>query len=309
MSDPKVAVEFFNKHLPAKIKNIVDLNSIRLEKSSFIDDKLKQQSADLLFQTKFNSKPGYLYLLLEHQSQVEKLMPFRILKYMVAIIDQHLNKTKKEILPVVYPMVFYSGGKKYNYSTDLFDLFGTERKLAIDILYKPYPLIDLSQIPDAELEHNMQYGILAMVMKHAHDRKVTEFLKGFLKKLAPIKNNPEFGCIYEMLSYIIEVYDVTEDEFADIVRENLPIINERDIMSIAETYWQRGLNEGRQEGIQTGRREGVQKGETKALENVTIALRLFNQGQSIEQVSIITGLTIEQIKLLKEALENSVVQE
>ena len=34
---------------------------------------------------------AYIYLLLEHQSTPDRLMPFRMLKYICNIIDQHLK--------------------------------------------------------------------------------------------------------------------------------------------------------------------------------------------------------------------------
>src|SRR3990167_10807176 len=96
MSNTKVAREFFEQHLPSNIKKALDFTTLQIKKESFIDDKLKLQITDLLFSAEFNRQPGYLYLLVEHQSTPLKLMAFRILKYMVAIMDQHLNTTKKE---------------------------------------------------------------------------------------------------------------------------------------------------------------------------------------------------------------------
>ena len=48
MSHPKVIEEFFQKHLPRKIKKVIDFSSIKLQKESFIDDSLNLQIADLL---------------------------------------------------------------------------------------------------------------------------------------------------------------------------------------------------------------------------------------------------------------------
>jgi len=71
-------------------------------------------------------------------------MPFRILKYLVSIWDLYLKTNKKKSqLPLIYPMIFYTGFNRYNYSTCLFDLF-SDNKLAKDIFSNPYQLIDLS---------------------------------------------------------------------------------------------------------------------------------------------------------------------
>jgi len=92
MSNKNVATEFFMQHLPSEIKGQIQLNSLRLQRNSYIDDNLRMQVTDLLFNANFNREIGYIYLLVEHQSRPEKLMPFRVLKYMVAIMEDHLKK-------------------------------------------------------------------------------------------------------------------------------------------------------------------------------------------------------------------------
>ena len=93
MSNPEVVKEFFKKHLPLNIKTAINFETIKPQKDSFIGDNLKLQIAGLLFSAEFNGKPGYIYLLLEHQSVPDKLMAFRMLKYVVAIMEQHIKKT------------------------------------------------------------------------------------------------------------------------------------------------------------------------------------------------------------------------
>jgi len=151
LADKNVVQEFFTFHLPDKIKKNIDFSSIKLKKDSYISDNLREKIVDLLFQANFNNVIGYIYLLIEHQSQPEKFMPFRILKYMMAIMEDHLHSTKDSTLPIIYPMIFYSGDRSYNYSTDLFDLF-SDRNLAREILYQPYQLINIHQIPHKQLE-------------------------------------------------------------------------------------------------------------------------------------------------------------
>ena len=66
MAKPQVIKEFFNGYLPAEIKKHIDINSIQLQKESFINDKLRMQITDLLYTAKFGNEQGYLYLLIEH---------------------------------------------------------------------------------------------------------------------------------------------------------------------------------------------------------------------------------------------------
>ena len=99
MTDRRVAKEFFINHLPTSMQKIVDLNKLKLCDKSFIDENLRHTESDVIFSTTFNKKPGYLFLLVEHQRTPDKLMPFRMLKYMISLMDQHLDMSKEQILP------------------------------------------------------------------------------------------------------------------------------------------------------------------------------------------------------------------
>ena len=149
-TNPKVVKEFFEAHLPEKVKEAIDLNTIEPQKDSFISDKLKQQISDILFAAKFNNEEGYIYCLLEHASTPDKMLPLRLVKYMSAIIDQHLKKSENNKLPIIYPLVLYTGQKPFPYSTDLFELYGANKDLAREIMGRPYKLVDLTQASDWE---------------------------------------------------------------------------------------------------------------------------------------------------------------
>lgn len=102
LSDPELAKRFFRQHLPEVISEQVQLESLRLQKGSFIDANLSEYLTDLLYLVDFQEGAGYVYLLLEHQSTPDNLMAFRLLKYMTNIMDYHLKKHKVKKLPFIY---------------------------------------------------------------------------------------------------------------------------------------------------------------------------------------------------------------
>ena len=316
MVDPRIAREFFEQNLPADIKAIIDFATIQLQNESHIDDKLKLQITDLLYYAEFSGKPGYIYVLIEHQANPHKLMPFRLIKYMLAIMEDHLKKTKDDILPVIYPCIFYTGDKKYNYSTDLFDLFGDNKELAKSILWQPYQLIDLSKIPDEKLKEFLRYGVMARTMKHIYEKNFLATLRNLISDLRTIEDFGEMGYIYAILSYIVYVGEVRDQqefkEFVKIIETGLTKVSRGDIMTIAEQFRQEGVQEGMREGynkcmvlaeqwkqecLKEGIEKGIEKGKKEAVE--AIALRLFSQGLDFEQIASATGLTPEQIESIK----------
>ncbi|MFA0001484.1 Rpn family recombination-promoting nuclease/putative transposase, partial [Vibrio lentus] len=51
---------------------------------------------------------GYIYALIEHQSRPDKHMAFRMMRYAIAAMQQHID-AGHEHLPVVIPLLFYHG--------------------------------------------------------------------------------------------------------------------------------------------------------------------------------------------------------
>ena len=243
--------------------------------------------------------------LVEHQSTPNKLMPFRMSKYMNAIFDYHLKKTKGTKLPVIYPLIFYSGKQKYRYSTDLFDLFEENKDFAMEVMLKPFQLIDLSEMSDEQLKQNVPYGFFARVMKHAHEKNKEKFmiyLREIIKDLGVIESVSDIDYVYVTLSYVIETYDVLIEEVTGLVKENLSFIGEEKVMTLADRLRKEGYQKGQSEGVRLGMEKGVEKGVEKGIKMV--AINLLCQGVDVEQVSFVAGLSINEIQELKNSLQN-----
>lgn len=297
MSNPKVSEEFFQKNLPENIKKAIDFSSLELKKESFIDDKLKMQIADLLYSVKFNGQPGFLYILFEHASTPHALLPFRILKYMVAIMDQHLENTKNHKLPLIYPLILYNGEKPYPYSMDLFDLFpASEKELAKETFTCPYHLIDLTQVSDEELKKYLWFGTMALTLKHIHDLDILPFVKDILQALKELEKQGEESYIYTIMTYMVGAGETPRQEDLIEAIKELESMNEEKIMTLAEylkpVVFKRGIEKGRQEGIE----KGIEKGRKE--EKIEIAKAMLLRGIAIETVVGVTELSKDEIKKL-----------
>lgn len=306
MANPRVAREFFEHNLPDNIKKIINFKKLEIKKESFIDDKLKLQITDLLFATEFNCHSGYIYLLVEHQSVPHKLMPFRLLKYSFAIMEHHLKNTKFKQLPIVFPMVFYNGQKKYNHSTNIFDLFA-DKQLAENIFFKPFQLIDLTQISDEQFKNFLHYGVLAKTMKHIFAKDFLPVFKRLIIELKGLENDGELEYIYTILSYIFTAGRIIDlEEFRETVKSGLSNVDEEKVMTLAELCRREGrkigLQEGLQQGRQEGKREGKREGKQEALQSVIIALELIKQNLSVKQIAARTNLPIAEIEKIKKQI-------
>ena len=93
-SQPETAADHFAAVLPQELVAAIDLGALRLEPGSFVDAALHERHTDLLFSAPWREpdeeQPAslMLYLLFEHQSSNDPLMPYRMLRYMVRIWEQ-----------------------------------------------------------------------------------------------------------------------------------------------------------------------------------------------------------------------------
>lgn len=281
LSNAPVAVEFFEKHLPKDVIKAIDFSTLMPQKDSFVNDKLRLKVADLLFSVNVNGDPGYIYLLLEHASTPDRFLPYRMLQYTLSIIDHHLKKHPKEKkLPLVVPLILYTGDKPYTYSTDLFDLFGKEKDLAKSTFLSPYQLIDLNKISDETLrEAYYWFGAAALTAKHIRDFDLVSLVKSMIDLFLRLKDEGLDNYVHVTLSYIFDAGEVKDEEaFRDILQSGLSSDDKEKIMTLAEIFLQKGKVEGKLEALH----------ET--------ALNLFKLGMNKEQVAQATTLSLQEVQ-------------
>jgi len=83
LGEPENAASFLASNLPAELVSHLDLSTLQVVQASFIDAQFVQSEADLLFSVSVAGRPGYVYVLLEHQSTGDGFMLLRLLSYMV----------------------------------------------------------------------------------------------------------------------------------------------------------------------------------------------------------------------------------
>ena len=286
-----VAKEFFEMHLPAHIQNLVSFETLKMEKDSFVDKRLKKAIVDILFSAKFEDKKGYIFLLLEHQSTPKYDIALRLFKYMFKIAEYHKKATKSKKFPFIYPLIFYNGREKYNAPRNLWELFENS-ELVKTAWTNEYQLINIHDIPDEKLKERAWAGILQFFMKHIHER---DLLKRW-EEVADLL--PKFAKIDTGIDYIelILCYTLTKIKQSDIIEvEKIlqsklnPKKRERIMGSIAH-HW---LQEGRKEGIERGKERGKEE------EKILIVKEMKKERIPFETIMKITKLSKEEVEKIK----------
>lgn len=288
LENPLAAREFFDTYLPDHIKKLIDLETLKVEKETFVDPNLKRSMSDVLFTANFGNTEGYLYLLVEHQSTLDSLMIFRLFKYMLAICDRHLTlnpDTKK--LPLVYPILFYNAKQEYSAVRNLWDLF-EDSTLAKDIWSGDQQLVNVHDIPDEELKKKVWAGTMQFFMKHIFERdlaKKWQEIADNLSKIAEVSIGYDF--IEILLSYTLPNIE-KEDKILiqDTLNKKLGKAKGEHLMTSLAQHW---YDEGKTEGKTEGKLEG----------KIEIAKNLLSQNMDISTISAVTNLPLDQIQKLK----------
>ncbi len=213
------------------------------------------------------------------------------------------------MLPLVFPIVVYNGGKPYRHTTDIFKLFKQHEQLARKIFLSPFLLLDLAQISDKDLQGKEGASILTMFLKHVADKKDTlpwleDILPEIRLALETAKQGDDINSLMRSaFAYLCSAGNANNPKKAiKLICEQLqPKIQEENVMRIADYLKGIGRQEGRHEGRQEGRQEGKQ--ETQAI----IARRLIKANiLSVEEVVDMTGLSVSAVRAL-EAQEKEVI--
>jgi len=291
LSDIRVMKDFCRSHLPKTLLKGCDFNTLKSQPNSFIDKQLRSKISDVLYRVELWQDPGYLYFLCEHQSSADKLLPFRVLRYVVDIMQHHIDQGNDQ-LPLVFPIVLYHGIQSpYPYTLDLYDLFASPAK-AKELCFKPLHLIDLPQIPDKEIRKHGWAAMLELLQKHIREKNIAPIIEklviwGIFRYL---EQHGAHDYIEAMLYYLIkaaETHDV--HTILNMLAEELPSEREK-IMIIEEQL--------RQQGIQIGLQKGMERGAKQ--ERISLAKRMLTAGESETKICQYTDLRMHQLQQLKD---------
>ncbi|KOC91448.1 Rpn family recombination-promoting nuclease/putative transposase [Winslowiella iniecta] len=285
LSDRETARDFLQIHLPPSLLNRCDLDTLQLTSGSFVEDHLRAFHSDVLYSLKTDSGEGYIYCLIEHQSTEDELMAFRLMRYAIAAMQQHLKAGHKQ-LPLVIPIHFYHGQKSpYPHSMNWLVGFG-DPELAGQIYGSDFPLVDVTVIPDDEIMTHRRMAALELLQKHIRLRDMSELLEHLVTLMSSGYTTNEQLVV--LMNYIVQAGETADPE--SFIRE-LAVRSPQQkeiLMTIAEKFEQKGVEKGLEKGLEKGRKEGIQD----------VARNMLAKGWDIEKVQEMTGLDEDEVKTL-----------
>ncbi len=269
--DVEVAADFLRNYLPAEILARLDLDTLQLEKDSFIDPELRESFSDLLFRVKTVTKAEvFIYLLLEHKSAPDAWVAFQLLRYIVQFWER-LRGQGSQRLPLIIPIVFYHGRERWNVSRHLNALvepgIAELQKYALDF---EYLLRDLSPAGGEKIKGQPKLRSGLQALRHFFSDDLVERVWDIVRPLREMRLEDALEFARPLLAYMSQAgKKISKEVIIEAMQEAFPYPDlEFDKSALFIQQW---MEEGREEG----REEGIQIGEHKALCSLT--LRLIQQ--------------------------------
>jgi hypothetical protein len=262
LSRPEHAASLLRQILPATLVARIQFDSLAPCAGSYVDDALKERHSDLLFSVPIDGRPALIYILFEHQSTVDGLMSFRLLRYEVRIWERWLRDHPGALeLPVILPVVLHHSVTGWTGSTAFQDLLDADEATLADVApYVPnfqFVLEDLSHETD---EHLRARAITALArlslwcLRHAREPwELVDHFGAWAGLAREVRRAPNgMAALVLIMRYIFATNEPAEPEA--LVQRLLAAVGEEgkeEIMTAADQLMERG----RAQGLVQGRRE------------------------------------------------------
>ena len=219
-----------------ELQLFLDFEKITYQKRSFISEALRERESDVLLSVPFQDDTDALliYILIEHQSTVDKTMGFRLLSYMVRIWESQRREWETEKLPEnerrlqpILPILFYTGDRPWTTPVSLTTIMEVPEILerfvpSFDTLFLGVKETEAEAL--TQFEHPLGWLLRVLQKEHADEREISEALAEAMSHIAALDENfaPQ---VTEALRYFLQLIyhrrSVDErDPLVDIIKNN-----------------------------------------------------------------------------------------
>ncbi|MGE5340376.1 MAG: Rpn family recombination-promoting nuclease/putative transposase [Candidatus Omnitrophota bacterium] len=287
----RIAESFARERLPKEVSKYLDFSTMKIDKDSFVDQKLSRCYSDVLYHVQFKDNPAYLYFLFEHKSWEPNFPGIQLLKNMTHIWESHLSKYKRvKKLPPIIPLLVYHGEYPWNVDTNFLSMFEIPEELKKYIPVFDYELSDVSHMPEEEIKGELELRIVLLALRYIFQPEIMSRLKDIFQLLRELQDKAEFNKYFELLLIYLctNIKDVKPEKIREVVDQ---------VLEEGETMSKTVLQQLREEGIEIGIKEGIKEGEEVA--KMKIVFNCLLKGMDVQTISEITGLSVAQIEILK----------
>ncbi len=272
---PAIMLQFLQRFVGGAWTKKLRIEDITIENGTFFIDHAKTRMADIVCKIRSRDHTGdvAIYVLLEHQSGVDKDMPLRMSEYTNLLYRNiHRSGTIPDDCELVFlPIVFYNGTRKWKVPGNVREQ--NTREFPQYLAPFPYDLINESDYSAEQLQQRGRMFAAVMYLDlYSKNLLNTDWdIQKVEKAIAEMLNEESLELIKEFIGVVDSMFGIVID--FDTLMNQLERTKEprgKEVAKMfrmnAETFRAHIAEMGRQEGLQTGLQTGRQEGREEGLQ-------------------------------------------
>ena len=295
LSQPTVAADFMRHHLPAEVTALLDLSQLRLEKDSFVDEKLRSYFSDLIYTTvtkpteTTTATPVSIALLAEHKSYPDMWVDFQVLRYKVGywvrefeaieaaqkkqrtIENTRLSPSRTTLTPIIVLLVYHGQATwqiPLRFARHLTGMEDPDAPLA-QVMGRYVPdfephFVNISTLADEAIRGEVATRLLVTVLKYIFREGLDGHLDEILAMASEVLQQPSgLEMVMALLRYISR--SAVKLDRAEITQKLLTYLPKEGGV-LMETLAQEWIEEGKSIGFDLGKKEGIDVGKREGID-------------------------------------------
>ncbi len=303
LSDEEEATKFINKFFKSKRK--LEKDDLEKYSNNYITKEYRNRESDIVYKIKNTNT----FILIEHQSYVDALMPYRMLEYSVEIMRSAMNQEKakrKYKCPAVILIVLYTGNEKWNVETEYKKISDNGFYYGRNGTNSIYNLVDIHDYTKRELINGESIVEKAMAIEKCKtEEELIETLEEVISVTKEERNKEKLRRIIQYILRPIIGQEETQILLSKLKKEGntmagmlmTNLMEER--RKLIEESEKRGEKRGEERGEKRGRIEGNREG------IIYVAKEMIKKSIPIKTIEEVTKLKEEEIEKIKEELASA----
>jgi len=271
----------------------IDEASLELVNRTFVLQDFQDKEADVVYRAKIKDREVIFYVLMELQSSVDFLIPYRLLLYMNEIwrsifkdVPRAEAERKDFRLPAIVPIVLYNGKDSWTVPLNFKETLDSHQLFGDYLVDFRYFLINVHGYSEDELMELS--NLVSVVFMLDRVEELEDILECFHKSIAVIKklSLEEFQLLKSWSQFILarNLPQEGREEITRILDESSPEEVDKMISNVEKVI---------KKSVEDAEKQGIEK------RNMEIAKRMLEEKENIEKIIKYTGLSREEIEKLK----------
>ncbi|MGJ8514113.1 Rpn family recombination-promoting nuclease/putative transposase [Carnimonas bestiolae] len=304
-SHPRPVIDLLQGFVVEQWVKQLRFDTLERVSNSFVSDSLSTRECDIVWRLRASDDQWtYLYVMLEFQSTVDHWMALRVMTY-VGLLYQELIKQRTIIklssgsakaLPVIIPIVLYSGNKPWNAARDIADLIAPlSNGLAAYTPSLRYLLLEQNVLANQPQRANNLASAIFRLEHPQSAAEIAEIIGGLAEELDGESQRSLRRAFEVWINRVVLPRYLPAP--ASEMTESLYSLEELNVMAATREefrwpveYYQEGIRDGVQKGLEQGRRQS----------QIECAEQLIRQtAMHDSMIAGVSGLAAQEVALLR----------